>query len=99
MIVLFVKYNCKPGQRAAFLNEIEKNEIDVKSRAEAGCERYEYSYSETDDDCLVLNEIWKDEAAFASHHDSAHFQLLGTFKADYVIDSDVRRFKAEEFFK
>ena len=96
MIILLVKYTCKPGRRADFMRVISENQIDAKSRDEAGNIQYEYSLDIEDKDVLILTELWKDEEALKLHGEAAHFKLLGQIKDEYVEETQIRRFKAEK---
>ncbi len=95
MKVLFVKYICREGQRAAFFKAIKKNQIDVLSQSEKGNIRYEYSYSAEDKNVLILNEVWKDDDSLKAHGGSAHLKKLRELKAEYVDEVKIEKYKAE----
>ena len=95
MFVLLVKYKCKPGCRAAFFNAIRNNHIDEMSRSEEGCIRYEYSYGIADDE-LILTEVWQDAKAIEFHKNSEHFARLGDIKTEYVENTEIMKFSADQ---
>ena len=94
MIVLNVTYQCRPGQREAFLERILAEGVDAASRAEAGNLKYDY-YLPFDDraDELLLVEKWRDADALKAHSGLPHFQQLTAFKGEYVVDTRVERFE------
>ncbi len=94
MIILLVKYQCKSQMREEFLRAIQENQIDTKSREEAGNLRYEYSYSITNADELVLTEVWKDEESVKIHGASEHFKQLGELKPIYVEETQIEKYQA-----
>ena len=94
MIIVLVRYKCKPGQREQYLDAIDTNNIGKLSQSEEGNIRYEYSYGIHDDE-LLLTEVWKDEAAIEVHKNSAHFVKLGDLKAEFVEDTEILRYRAE----
>lgn len=95
MIVLLVRYRCRPGRRADFHKAVRDHGVDESSRSEEGNIRYEYSYGINEDE-LILTEIWKDEDAVEIHKNSEHFARLGELKAEYVEDTEITKLKAEQ---
>ncbi len=95
MVVLLVKYKCKPGCRDAYFEAIRNNHIGEKSQSEEGCIRYEYSLGIADDE-LILTEVWRDEQAVESHRNSEHFAKLRDLKAEYVEETEIMKFNAEK---
>ncbi|MBO7530716.1 MAG: antibiotic biosynthesis monooxygenase [Lachnospiraceae bacterium] len=95
MFVLLVRYKCKPGCRDAYYDTIRKERIDEMSRSEEGCLRYEYSYGMADDE-LLLTEVWRDAEAIEVHKNSEHFARLGEIKSEYVENTEIMKFSAEQ---
>ena len=95
MFVLLVKYKCKPGCRQAYFDSIRNNHIDELNRAEEGCIRYEYSYGIADDE-LILTEVWQDAQAIDFHKNSEHFAKLGDLKTEYVENTEIMKFSADQ---
>ena len=96
MKIILVKYLCKENCRESFLQAIKQNNIDTLCRQEAGNLKYEYAYSEEDDNVLILNEIWRDDEAVRLHGQAVHFKLLGELKSQYVVETKIERFNAEK---
>ncbi len=94
--ILFVKYSVKRGMRKAFIRALSDNRIAELSRAEKGCEKYEYLVSRDEPDALYLNEIWNGEENRIAHMDSCHFKVLTMLKGEYVEKTDIKRYIAEK---
>ena len=92
MIVLNVYYKAKSGMREEFYEAVKTSGVPEASRAEEGNIKYDYYFSEADDDELLLVEHWKDEAAFEFHKVQEHFQALGPIKDEYLEDTRIDRF-------
>ena len=95
MFVLLVRYKCKQGCRDRYYKAIRNNCIDELSRSEEGCVRYEYSFGVADDE-LILTEVWRDAQAIDVHKNSDHFGKLGELKAEYVENTEIMKFSAEQ---
>ena len=93
MIVLNVTYLCKPGMREPFLAKIKEEGLDAACRAEMGCMKYDYYFSESERDELFLLEKWSDEDALAEHGKQPHFARIGELKKDYVNDTVVEKYQ------
>ena len=92
MIVLNVYYKAKRGMREEFFEAVMTAGVPDASRAEEGNIKYDYYFSEADDDELLLVEHWRDEAAFELHKAQEHFKSLGPIKDEYLVDTRIDRF-------
>ncbi len=95
MFVLLVRYKCKQGCRDRYYEAIRENHIDELSRSEEGCIRYEYSYGIADYE-LILTEVWRDAQAIYFHKNSEQFAKLGDLKTEYVENTEIMKFSAEQ---
>jgi len=91
-MVLNVTYTVKSGCAKAFYDEANAAGIPQKSRAEAGCLRYEYYLPMEKENELLLIEVWKDHAAQKAHMETEHFKQLGGIKAKYVLETKMEEF-------
>ena len=66
----------------------------VRSRAEPGCRFYQPSRDPDDPNVFFFFEIYDDEAAYAAHGESEHFQRLGIGEAIPLLVDRERRFYA-----
>ena len=96
MLVLNVTYKCKPGMMKTFLDAVLAEGIDAASRAEDGNFRYEFFLPAAGGDDLLLMEKWRDANAHAAHRLTPHYARLSELKADYVLDTVIERFEAQE---
>ena len=96
MITLNVTYKCKPGKRNDFLQAIQKEGIDKKSRAEEGNIKYDYYLSVIDNDEILLVEKWKDANAISEHGKQEHFKKLGELKTNFITDTIIERFEEQD---
>ena len=96
MLVLNVTYRCKPGTMKTFLDAVLAEGIDVASRAEDGNFRYEFFLPAAGGDDLLLMEKWRDADAHAAHRTTPHYAKLSALKADYVTETVIERFQAED---
>lgn len=90
-----MRYKCKQGYRGRYYEAIRNNHIDELSRSEKGCIRYEYSFGVVEDE-LILTEVWRDAQAIEVHKNSDHFAKLGELKAEYVENTEIMKFSAEQ---
>ena len=87
MVVLNVKYVCKPGMLEAFYQELNESGCAAKSREEEGNIKYAYAKALEEENVLYLIENWKSEEAFEKHKQEPHFKQIGEIKAKYVEDT------------
>jgi len=59
MYTIYVKFDCYPEKREAFVEAVKKEGILSAILAEDGCIRYEYYFSESDENELLLIEAWE----------------------------------------
>lgn len=91
-----VHYHLKEGRRAEFYNEMIKRRIAEASRAEKGCEKYEYYLSPEDDNELLLLEVWTSAEAVSEHMASQHYKELVALKQEYVLETEFTRYEISE---
>ena len=96
MIVLNVTYKCKPDMRQRFLEAILNEGLAQASRAEEGNFKYDYYIPTDGSDDLLLVEKWQDEAVLAVHGKQPHFLRLGELKNEYVNQTIIEKFVAED---
>ncbi|MDN4600842.1 putative quinol monooxygenase [Paenibacillus sp. F6_3S_P_1C] len=74
MIIIHAHLQVKPDQEQAFLAAAK--ELIAATRNEEGNISYELAKSTEQEQKYTMIELWKDEAATASHNASAHFQAF-----------------------
>lgn len=60
-LLLLVTYTARPGMREEFVQKVREAGILEAIRKENGCVRYDYFYSEEDENQLLLVEKWETE--------------------------------------
>ncbi len=96
MILVNAMYKAKPGQREAFYEAVKASKVPELSRAEEGNIKYDYYYSDADEDELLLVENWKDAEAFKIHTEQPYFSGLQAIKEEYLVDSKVIKVEVED---
>lgn len=84
MYTIYVKFDCLPGKREAFIQRVKDTGILAAIRAERGCIRYDYYLSEKDPGELLLIEQWESKEHQQTHIAQSHMALLRSFKDDYI---------------
>lgn len=84
MYTIYVKFNCLPAMREAFIQKVKDTGILAAIRAEDGCIRYDYYLSEKDPNELLLIEQWQTKDHQQTHIAQPHMVQLRGFKDDYI---------------
>lgn len=84
MYTIYVKFDCYPEKREAFVEAVKKEGILSAIRAEDGCICYEYYYSETDKNELLLIEAWESKNHQQVHLGQPHMARLREIKGAYI---------------
>ena len=84
MLMLQVRYTLQEGKDpAAFVHALEQADIPARTRAETGCCQYEFFYSASSPNEVLLLEAWADEIAQQAHKGTAQCAELQKVKAVY----------------
>ncbi len=84
MYTIYVKFNCYDGKREAFVEKVKSEGILDSIRAEDGCLRYDYYFSEADKNELLLIEAWESKRHQEVHIAQPHMDKLRSFKDTYI---------------
>ena len=84
MYTIYVVFKCFPGKRAAFVERVKKEGVLSAIRAEDGCGRYDYYFSEEDENELLLIEAWETKRHQEIHISQPHMDTLRSFKDEYI---------------
>lgn len=85
---IIVDFRLKPGALDAFRRLIDAN-ARLSLETEAGCRRFDVLEPQEERDRVVLYEIYDDEAAFAAHARSRHFEMFDLESAPLVLAKTV----------
>ncbi len=95
MYTIYVIFNCLPGKREAFVERVKQEGIVDAVRAENGCIRYDYYYSEKDPNELLLVEAWETKEHQQIHLDQPHMVQLRALKGDYIETTTLREYQVK----
>ena len=87
MYTIYVKFECLPQKREAFIKKVKETGVLDAIRAENGCIRYDYYLSEKDDNELLLIEQWESKQHQQIHIEQPHMVKLREFKGDYITNT------------
>ena len=87
MYTIYVKFDCLPKKREAFIQKVKDTGILDAIRKEEGCLKYEYYLSEKDPNELLLIEQWETKEHQQVHISQPHMAKLREFKADYITNT------------
>ncbi len=93
MYTISVVFKCLPDKREAFVEAVKKEGILAAVRAEDGCCRYDYYYSDCDPCELLLIEAWETKHHQEVHVDQPHMARLRQIKPDYIETTTLREFE------
>ena len=95
-LMLYVRYQAKPGCREKFVRQLVEEGILTLIRQEDGCLAYDYYFSAQDENELLLIERWESEAHQRVHMQQPHMARLRELKEQYVADTRLGRVTLEE---
>lgn len=84
MYTIYVKFECLPERRDAFIRKVKETGVLDAIRAENGCIKYDYYLSEKEPDELLLIEQWETKKHQEIHLTMPHMDTLRGFKGDYI---------------
>ncbi len=87
MYTIYVKFECLPDKREAFIEKVKESGVLDAVRAENGCIKYDYYLSEKDPNELLLIEQWKTKQHQQVHIEQPHMDTLRSFKGDYITNT------------
>jgi len=95
MYTIYVIFNCLPGKREGFVERVKLEGILDAIRAEDGCLRYDYYFSDSDENELLLVEAWETKQHQQIHIEQPHMARLRAIKDDYVASTELREFEVK----
>ena len=84
MYNIYVVFKCFDGKREAFVEKVKSEGILDAIKAEDGFGRYDYYFSESNPNELLLIEAWASKEAQQIHIAQPHMAKLREFKGDYI---------------
>ena len=93
MYTIAVVFKCFPGKREEYIDLLTKEGIVSDIRNEEGCISYDYYFSHTDKDEILLIEKWDKKETQQLHVTLPHTKKMLSFKGDYVISTEIKEFE------
>ena len=93
MYTIYVQFNCFPEKREVFVETVKKEGILDAIRAENGCLRYDYYFSEADANELLLIEAWESREHQQIHLEQPHMARLRQMKDGYIETTTLGEFE------
>lgn len=84
MYTIYVKFVCLPQKREAFVQRMKETGVLDAIRAEDGCLKYDYYFSDRDPNELLLIEQWETKQHQQVHMTQPHMAQLREFKGNYI---------------
>lgn len=92
MYTIAVKFICFDNKREEYIELLKKEGIVADVRNEEGCISYEYYFSESNKNEILLIEKWDCKESQIKHVDLPHMVKMRTFKGDYVKSTEIIEF-------
>lgn len=87
MYTIYVKFECLPEKREAFIEKVKETGVLEAIRGEDGCIKYDYYLSDKDGNELLLIEQWETKQHQQVHLTQPHMDTLRSFKNDYIVNT------------
>ena len=95
MYTIYVVVKCLPKKREAFVEAVKQEGILSAIRNEDGCLRYDYYFSDSDENELLLIEAWETKRHQQIHIEQPHMARLREMKGDYIEDTVLGEFEVK----
>lgn len=92
MYTIYVVFKTIDGKREEFIEKVKAEGIVDAVRAENGCLRYDYYYSEKDKNEILLIEAWESAEHQKVHINQPHMVRLREIKPDYILSTMLGEF-------
>ncbi len=92
MYTIYVVFDCLPDMREAFVQRVKADGILDAILKEDGCYGYDYYFSESDPNKLLLIERWETKQHQQVHIGQPHMAKLMALKEDYVRSTTLGEF-------
>ena len=93
MYTIYVVFKSYDGKREGLIQKVKQEGIVDAIRAEDGCKRYDYYYSEKDANEILLIEAWDSKEHQQVHLTQPHMDKLRAIKPDYIISTTLGEFE------
>ena len=96
-ITMNLYYTGTDGNAKKFVEEMESSGTADAIRAEEGNLRYDYFFSVSDPETVLLIDSWNSQAAIDAHHNTPMMQTIASLREKYDLHMSAERyFRATE---
>lgn len=95
-IIVNLYYTGVGGSARRFAEEMEQTGTAGRIRAETGNLRYEYFFSMSDPETVLLIDAWQDQAALDVHHASPMMAEIARLREKYDLHMRAERFVEDQ---
>lgn len=92
MYSIAVIFECFDNKREEYIDRLHKEGIVSDIRNEEGCISYEYYFSQSNKNEILLIEKWETKEFQQTHVTLPHTQKMLSFKGDYVKTTEIKEF-------
>lgn len=96
MFTIYVTFKCLDGKREAYVERLKNEGILSAIRAEDGCLRYDFYFSESDKNELLLIEAWESKTHQKVHMTQPHMADMRAFRDSYIEAAKLGEFMVKE---
>ena len=93
MYTIYVVFNCFEGKREAFVEKVKAEGLVDAIRAEDGCGRYDFYFSEKDKNEILLIEEWESKEKQQIHIAQPHMETFREIKKSYIEKTTIGEFE------
>ena len=90
---IYVIFDCFEGKREAFVEKVKAEGLVDAIRAEDGCVRYDFYFSEKDKNQILLIEEWESKEKQQIHVNQPHMANFREIKKDYIGNTTLGEFE------
>ncbi len=95
-IIVNLYYTGKNGAASRFAEEMESSGIANAIRQEEGNEKYEYFFSMSDPETVLLIDSWRNQEAIDSHHASPMMDTIALLREKHDLHMRVERYLSDD---
>lgn len=93
MYTIYVVFKCAPGKREEYIKTLKDEGLIDAIRNEDGCIRYDYYFSEKEEDEILLIEAWESKKHQEIHLKQPHMKRAFEIKPKYVLSTKLGEFE------
>ena len=95
-ITMNLYYTGEDGNARKFVEEMESSGTAAAIRAEEGNLRYDYFYSASDPETVLLIDSWVSQEAIDAHHATPMMETISALREKYDLHMSAERYHRDE---